>query len=45
MNLIINARGTPDAETKQHITNEYALKYIESLPSRPKVPLEEMFPG
>ena len=38
-------RGTPDAETKVHITNEYALKYIESLPPKPKTPLEEVFPG
>ena len=45
VNLIINIRGTPDDETKKHITNEYALKYIESLPSKAKTPLEEYFPG
>lgn len=38
-------RGTPDDETKKQISNEYALKYIESLPSKGKVPLEELFPS
>ena len=45
INLIINLRGTPNAKTKEQISNEYALKYIESLPPKEKVPLEEMFPG
>lgn len=45
VNLIIGMRGTPDEDTKKYITNEYALKYIESLPVKPKVPLEELFPG
>lgn len=36
-------RGTPDDETKKHISNEYALKYIESLPKKPKVPLNQIF--
>ena len=45
VNLIINIRATPDDETKKHITNEYALKYIESLPQKGKTPLEEYFPG
>lgn len=44
INLIINLRGSPDAKTKEQITNEYALKYIESLPHRQKVPLTELFP-
>jgi serine/threonine protein kinase len=45
VNLIIGLRGTPDDNTKKQISNEYALKYIDSLPSKPKVPLAEMFPG
>jgi serine/threonine protein kinase len=44
VNLIISLRGTPDEDTKKHISNEYALKYIESLPKKDKVPLEELFP-
>ena len=44
INLIINLRGTPNEKTKEQITNEYALKYIESLPFKEKVPLSEMFP-
>lgn len=38
-------RGTPDAGAKSHITNEFALKYIDSLPQKKKVPLKELFPG
>jgi serine/threonine protein kinase len=45
INLIINFRGTPDDKTKLQITNEYALKYIESLPVKDKVPVAELFPG
>ena len=45
VNLIINLRGTPDDKAKQFISNEYALKYIESLPAKPKVPLNELFPS
>lgn len=45
INLIINLRGTPDPKTKEQIINEYALKYIESLPPKDKVPLAELFPG
>ena len=45
INLIINLRGTPDDETKKSISNEYALKYIDSLPKKDKVPLEELFPS
>lgn len=45
MNLIISLRGTPDDETKKQISNEYALKYIDSLPKKDKVPLEELFPS
>jgi serine/threonine protein kinase len=44
VNLIISLRGTPDDETKKQISNEYALKYIDSLPKKDKVPLEELFP-
>jgi serine/threonine protein kinase len=32
VNLIMTMRGTPDDESKKYITNEYALKYIDSLP-------------
>ncbi len=45
VNLIISVRGTPDDETKKQISNEYALKYIDSLPVKEKVPLQELFPG
>ena len=45
VNLIMNMRGTPDVESKKYITNEYALKYIDSLPKKDKVPLAELFPG
>ena len=38
-------RGTPNALTKKQISNEYALKYIDSLPVKDKVPLNELFPG
>lgn len=44
INLIINLRGSPNDKTKEQITNEYALKYIDSLPFKEKVPLVEMFP-
>jgi len=44
VNLIINLRGTPDGDAKNYISNEYALKYIESLSPKPKVPLQELFP-
>lgn len=44
VNLIIELRGTPDSEAKKHISNEYALKYIESLPAKQKVPLKDLFP-
>lgn len=44
VNLIISVRGTPDTATKKHISNEYALKYIESLPVKEKIPLQELFP-
>lgn len=43
--MIMSIRGTPDEASKKHITNEHALKYIESLPPKPKVPFEELFPG
>ncbi len=42
INLIIDIRGTPDDDTKKQITNEYALKYIESIPAKPKKNLKEM---
>ena len=45
VNLIISVRGTPDDETKKQISNEYALKYIESLSAKEKVPLQELFPA
>jgi serine/threonine protein kinase len=44
VNLIISVRGTPDEDTKKQISNEYALKYIESLSVKEKVPLQELFP-
>lgn len=45
INLIINMRGTPDEATKAQISNEFALKYVESLPHKEKVALQELFPG
>lgn len=44
VNLIITLRGTPDDDAKKYISNEYALKYIESLPKKSKVNLQELFP-
>lgn len=44
VNLIITLRGTPDDDAKKYISNEYALKYIESLTKKPKVNLQELFP-
>jgi hypothetical protein len=41
----MSVRGTPDPSAKKHITNEYALKYIESLAPKGKVALSTMFPG
>ncbi len=38
-------RGSPDADTRKQITNEYALKYIESLPQKQKQNLADVFPG
>jgi mitogen-activated protein kinase 1/3 len=34
----------PDDDAKKYISNEYALKYIESLPKKSKVNLQELFP-
>ena len=44
INLIMNMRGTPDGATKEQITNEYALKYVESLEAKQKVPLQTILP-
>ena len=38
-------RGTPNAATKVQITNEYALKYVESLEEKEKVPLQTLMPN
>lgn len=43
--MIINVRGTPDAETKALISNEHALKYIEEIPEKKPANLKEMFPN
>lgn len=45
INLIINCRGTPNEATRTQITNEYALKYVESLPQKEKVDLQTLFPN
>ena len=45
INLIINCRGTPNEATRKQITNEFALKYVESLPEKPKQDLGLLFPG
>ena len=42
--LQIKMRGSPDEATKSQITNELALKYVNSLPPNQKVPLEFIFP-
>ena len=44
INLILDLRGTPDVETRKLISNEYALKYVESLAEKPKVPLAKLIP-
>ena len=41
----MNLRGTPDEETRKSISNEFALKYVESLPYKATVPLNELIPG
>ena len=43
--MILSLRGTPDENTRKQISNEYALKYVESLPPKDKVPLKELIPG
>jgi len=43
--LILNMRGSPDQHTLSLITNEYALKYVKSLPNKEKVNLETLFPN
>lgn len=43
--LIINMRGSPDQNTLGLISNEYALKYVKSLPEKEKLPLETIFPN
>ena len=45
INLIINCRGTPNEATRKQITNEYALKYVESLPEKPKQDLQQLIPN
>ena len=45
INLIINCRGTPNEATRQQITNEYALKYVESLPEKAPMDLKQLFPS
>jgi serine/threonine protein kinase len=44
VNLILEKRGTPDAETMEMISNENAKKYIESLEVKPKTPMKELIP-
>lgn len=38
-------RGSPDQHTLSLITNEYALKYVKSLPNKENVNLETLFPN
>lgn len=38
-------RGTPDQSTLGLISNEYALKYVKSLPEKEKQSLETVFPN
>lgn len=38
-------RGTPDQSTLGLISNEYALKYVKSLPEKEKQLLETVFPN
>ena len=45
INLILSLRGTPDDATKSIISNEQALKYVNDLPHKDKVPLDQAFPG
>jgi serine/threonine protein kinase len=42
LNLIFNILGTPTEQDMAAITNEFAMQYIASLPTRPKVPLAKV---
>ena len=42
INLIIELCGTPDEETMELITNEYAKKYLQGLPKCKRVPLSNI---
>lgn len=44
VNLIIEKRGTPDQDTMESISNDNAKKYIESLGSKDKIPMDELVP-
>mmetsp|Transcript_13662 Transcript_13662/g.36695 ORF Transcript_13662/g.36695 Transcript_13662/m.36695 type:complete len:392 (-) Transcript_13662:456-1631(-) len=45
INLITDIIGTPTPEDMQHIHSERARRFMESLPHKPGVPLEQLFPG
>ncbi|XP_064597811.1 mitogen-activated protein kinase 1-like [Liolophura sinensis] len=44
LNLILGVLGSPTQEDLNCIINEKAKRYIESLPYKPKVPWERLFP-
>lgn len=44
VNLIIEKRGTPDADTMEMVSNDNAKKYIESLGNKEKLPMSELIP-
>lgn len=44
VNLIIEKRGTPDEDTMNSISNDNAKKYIESLGSKDKIPMNDLVP-
>mmetsp|Transcript_11727 Transcript_11727/g.25351 ORF Transcript_11727/g.25351 Transcript_11727/m.25351 type:complete len:399 (-) Transcript_11727:184-1380(-) len=45
INLITDIIGSPTPEDMQHIHSERARRFMESLPRKPGMPLEQLFPG
>ncbi len=44
MNLIFDVIGTPTEDDMRFISNTRALAYIKSLPTKPKVPFQRLYP-
>lgn len=45
LHLIIDILGTPSMEDTEYIASEKAKRYIRSLESRPRVPLQSLYPN